>query len=935
MSIYKESFGEFDTSSEKIYYKLSEKLSKKLSRDEWNVIEQKMSHFELYVLNSLSEHAKAYIENKNVDVEKEIKKKVLGDYFYSLTRNDLVAKNIVSGDWYIEIVEDSKKKPSTLNKKKKKGFSAEEIKMKNIINRIEGMIKPIINDLNMDKFFPYSPLQSEIIEVIGIGYLYMLSYIDSHSNEYADDKYINALNVLISSQRFIEKCENYSGIDILTPGKYTTISKQLIVDMKKKYEIVEEKFPFDGLTIYNIAPQLLIWAEYDKFIPSFDIKPRKHQADIVSGIFNNFDNGVVMVYRAMIGSGKTTSLCGIASFVDWIKKTRNGYEDLQIIFCCNLQSVKIQVGQICYNADIKFGMASINNNNNEGKYIIKNSYNCRKDSDRVVIICSPEVACMILSDNNKGLTSDKYIIFHDEPTIGSDSMGSYSLSNNMKLLMNLPKWSILSSATFPQIEKLPKITDKLTKLYPKIRVIDITSNDIQIGCNLLDYDGNVCTPYNKCRNVNELREVIESIRAIPFLGKTMTSNIAMALWRKSNELGISNIPNVPVIFKSVGNMRAGNVRETVLEILEKVIEFGDNEMVKEICTMEINDGKNLDFKKMCTEDIWKYDSMTLIATCNPEQFALDNFTEILGELKKCGYSSATKIYAKYRKSTKQFQKKIEEILRNLKSTDNKDKPASEEEKSRKRQKLELDSPIVDFPDWGQIGTLEHIKKFSNKKRKNVANIRLVNDLSEIEIDEICAPDDFLILLLCGVGIYYPDSNLLPAIYRDIVLNMAFEGKLSFVIADNSISYGTNYPFGRVIVCKDFSEKYSVNTMFQLMGRAGRVGKSWKAEAFIPKEFGDKLISHVMGSNKNDIEVDNMRETMDKITKEEEYEVDKLIEKMENDIDIEFNDISDELSYSSGDETSVNNDVSDGIEHEHNECTNADEVPESWEDFKLD
>jgi hypothetical protein len=377
------------------------------------------------------------------------------------------------------------------------------------------------------------------------------------------------------------------------------------------------------------------------------------------------------------------------------------------------------------------------------------------------------------------------------------------------------------------------------------------------------------------------------------------------------------------------------VRETVLEILEKVIEFGDNEMVKEICTMEINDGKNLDFKKMCTEDIWKYDSMTLIATCNPEQFALDNFTEILGELKKCGYSSATKIYAKYRKSTKQFQKKIEEILRNLKSTDNKDKPASEEEKSRKRQKLELDSPIVDFPDWGQIGTLEHIKKFSNKKRKNVANIRLVNDLSEIEIDEICAPDDFLILLLCGVGIYYPDSNLLPAIYRDIVLNMAFEGKLSFVIADNSISYGTNYPFGRVIVCKDFSEKYSVNTMFQLMGRAGRVGKSWKAEAFIPKEFGDKLISHVMGSNKNDIEVDNMRETMDKITKEEEYEVDKLIEKMENDIDIEFNDISDELSYSSGDETSVNNDVSDGIEHEHNECTNADEVPESWEDFKLD
>jgi replicative superfamily II helicase len=113
------------------------------------------------------------------------------------------------------------------------------------------------------------------------------------------------------------------------------------------------------------------------------------------------------------------------------------------------------------------------------------------------------------------------------------------------------------------------------------------------------------------------------------------------------------------------------------------------------------------------------------------------------------------------------------------------------------------------------------------------------------------------LLYAGVGLIYPE-DIQNKYYTDRVLSLAADGSLAVVIADNSISYGTNYPFGRVIITEDFSDAYSVYTLFQLMGRAGRVGKSWKAEVLISDKMANMLVDFTRNPEKYDIEVENIK-----------------------------------------------------------------------------
>lgn len=99
------------------------------------------------------------------------------------------------------------------------------------------------------------------------------------------------------------------------------------------------------------------------------------------------------------------------------------------------------------------------------------------------------------------------------------------------------------------------------------------------------------------------------------------------------------------------------------------------------------------------------------------------------------------------------------------------------------------------------------------------------------LDLIEEVDDFVLkLLFCGVGIY--SQTGLSAKYLDKVEELASQNYLAFIITDQSLCYGTNFPISNVILRDALVEKLNMNEMFQLIGRAGRVGQSWTARAFL-------------------------------------------------------------------------------------------------------
>ena len=143
---------------------------------------------------------------------------------------------------------------------------------------------------------------------------------------------------------------------------------------------------------------------------------------------------------------------------------------------------------------------------------------------------------------------------------------------------------------------------------------------------------------------------------------------------------------------------------------------------------------------------------------------------------------------------------------------------------------------MEFPEHKKINTSEHFQKYCKNKEANhwsmlIKPIPIENSGVLDLIEEV---DDFVLkLLYCGVGIY--SEKGLSAKYLDKVEELASLNYLAFIITDQSLCYGTNFPISNVILRDELVEKLNMNEMFQLIGRAGRVGQSWTARAFLQEQ----------------------------------------------------------------------------------------------------
>ncbi len=78
---------------------------------------------------------------------------------------------------------------------------------------------------------------------------------------------------------------------------------------------------------------------------------------------------------------------------------------------------------------------------------------------------------------------------------------------------------------------------------------------------------------------------------------------------------------------------------------------------------------------------------------------------------------------------------------------------------------------------------------------------------------------------------YTEKGLSPK-YLQKVEELASSNFLAFIISDESLCYGANFPISNVILTDELAQRLNMNEMFQLIGRAGRVGQSWTARAFL-------------------------------------------------------------------------------------------------------
>jgi replicative superfamily II helicase len=106
------------------------------------------------------------------------------------------------------------------------------------------------------------------------------------------------------------------------------------------------------------------------------------------------------------------------------------------------------------------------------------------------------------------------------------------------------------------------------------------------------------------------------------------------------------------------------------------------------------------------------------------------------------------------------------------------------------------------------------------------------------------------LLFSGIGVYQPE--LFSPQEMDFFLRK--KDAFKFILSTPSIVYGTNISLSIIDIDKSFLLDSTKNTLYQLIGRAGRKGKSHSATVIVRD---NRMLDMIIENNTRNIEAEDI------------------------------------------------------------------------------
>ena len=848
---------------------------KKFSRLQWNKIEK--SYDDPITKAVLDAMQKLGLNNNAETTEIVTDIKICGDEIYENIRKSLFDKGLIDADTYIAKESDLKqvqKKSKNKNKKRpNQKLNKEEIIKNNTVLHVSKNMEEVIKTFSYTKYNVAYGFHSQYAEIRLITFLYAIKY-------WTDTKPINLPHCyeLVLGIR-----KTLNNIHLLK-----NVSKIAINDLTRSYNNFVKYCNFTYANMFEKFPRLCLMTAYDIVFTNMSIKPYPSQKTLMSNIKLGLKNGGLYCYKAMIGTGKTTFAIGLCESVNVqriLEKAQGNKTKLQLLFACSVEPVRHQVCRMAYNQQIPFGIAVLENN---GSTRIINNFSCKSDDNRILVVADLDTTIELLKKDQD------YILFIDEPTVGADQENHPITKAVAKIMSLSPKITILCSATLPDAEEIDPIILDFKGRHPEANsVTSICSKESLIGCEIINFDGSTILPHNDCNNMEELIVIIENLKTKPFIDRLYTAPVIYRLSERMKEMGIKNVINLEKYFSDIDALSQTNIQKAAILLLEILLAEKNDSLIKKVCVPfgKIIIDENIDSTKegekeegeedesdgfmwqeekkenveesnvynldnIFTSEAYRYLGGCLVTVKNPYNFAYEK-SKILRE--NC--ESATKIISKYTALIEKFNQSLIKL----------DYIKNEDERSKKQQELQNNfKPEFTFPSHLRVNTMAHVRKFCKSMFKSIdpKNLRYNFNLESLPLD-LNIPDWVMLLLFAGIGVYDPNHNLLDQRYLDLVLDMTAEGKLSFLIADENICYGANYPFSHVIIDDEITKDHSIGTIFQLIGRAGRVGQSWVAYAHVGDLTSKRIMNYIRGveSSGISIEANNLNKCFNKVKEE--------------------------------------------------------------------
>lgn len=831
--------------------------TQKLTQEEWEEIEVDLTDFEQRVC-SLMLKAGCLYDPKDIG-EKKLKLEVLGEDLFQELLNSKVKKYFFSEK--IEKSSDSKaKKGSKKEKPEKNEKKGGNKKGKNVLyeNFMKAEKRKKVEDLFIDmikanndalfrqKNFGFS---SNILEFKLISFMCLAKiYKDREDWLY---------EIIIGLKKCLQVYESFKGplfFDEKGTKLDVNVSITLIQYIKEFLDSLIEMNVFSMKITFVRYPKLLYHTIFDSFFENIQVKPYRSQREVIQALRNyyhdnrnsNTPRGLLIFYKAMIGSGKTTVSLALASMIKQLREKDENYKNTSVIFCCGLTQIRVQVGQLAYNSlefdKVTFAVATMWSDGTT--FVQRNHFSCKKEKNPMLYISDLETTLFLLKRENESENPNphRYILFLDEPIIDADQPTTTITNAFLQIMSLAPNVTILSSATLPDPEHVPHLIGLFRKRYENGEVMTIRSEQAKIAQQIYINFNEKYYPHNGCKNSEELANVLSSVKINPFLAKLYSGP---SLYHFEDKLKKMNFPkalgrNVEEKFSDPRNMNQKFIQENTFELFETLIENGEDSQIAQFCLPEYEESKieceNFKWEDLATKKAHLFIGGCLIAAPTPLEFARKAFGAFVS---KVNLKALVKDYEKLKEAFDNRMTGFEEIK-------------NEEERLKAKTKFANENnPLIQFPEYMKINLKAHLQKYSDLEKPELVGYRndfLIEDLV-LKIDE-----DLNIMLFSGVGVF-DSEHITNEEYNKTIRNKAKFGELAYLISNKDILYGANYPLNNVIIDDDFVDMYSINTIFQTMGRAGRIGQAWKSNCYIGPKIQKKLDEYVKESRRNCISIE--------------------------------------------------------------------------------
>lgn len=825
------------------------------------------------------------------DHDKEHEKHICGDTVYHQIREQVAAFGLCSPTVIKKEKETDKKLTQGKPKKnlKKKGITVEQGRIQNKLRLVKQSLDSALDSFSWDHLIFQIGFRSPYYEICMVTFMYCCQfYLRLSANQ--EGKCYDLIRGIHRALSFISGFKTVSAtctndlvwnLDMLK-AKYTYSNRTCCIKYPKAFYTTQYDYVFEATSVQPHDSQLkfakCVW---DEFEPSTGIIHAliMFMADVGVGKTSTcirYCGELLYEHRENNPKSTIKILFVCSSDTVRVQAANLGYnENIPV----GLVHVRRDTDEAVIIPNFKFAAKKqkridprkFKNMNDQQKEYAKlqekkqHEMEYRKNSEMLHLLVADLYAARKLLD--KG--DHQYILVVDEPTIGADQENNEVTRNVAQLLShpNLPPSVILMSATLPPVEQIPNIVEYYKSKYPNNKVHTIYSNESIIGCEYVDPNGTTILPHCGCQTIEELQQIVSRIQQQAFASRCYTAPIAFHIRDRLLEHGVTEIVDLEQFFSDTSKITQSHVQNQVLQMFQQVIATNDDDMVAKICqplVLDINNSivnteievsaapepeddsdsdsdsdkilwdapkesvdkapdaikRTVNFDLLATSDSYIFTGGLLVATNSPIEMAKRISTPLFA----CHDLNYRRIMAKYHADKSMAFDNQERATGRILNPDLR----SQKEQSMKEENVAK----IRFPEYLRINTRQHLNHFApHMKGKYPKSWFAKHALLPSFPDDFAVPGWVMLCLWAGIGIYAPTNPLLDRRYMEHIVLLAVDGLLPIIVADDSISFGINFPFSGIAPCKDLIEAHSDAVMRQLLGRAGRSGLAYCATVY--------------------------------------------------------------------------------------------------------